>query len=218
MDQRTDESQPKTDITALGSSSTISRLKTEIATLRSRTEPATKREIAAQLAALEAIYGAPVGWEESMGLYMQLLAHLPTGVLIEAVERHIRTSKWFPKPSELLDGTAEEIHERRGDHDRALGRLLDLEAPPDIPRLQAIAQGSGRSAGIARERLAALGIEVEKPREPTGEGRPHNPRPIEEDRKPLRPLAELLAAPKAIEDPAIAAQIAEWSRQLGGLP
>ena len=63
---------------------------------------ASDEEILLLLKALCRIYGTPEGFDISSAIYVELLPY-PLSVLNEAVKQHMRTNKWFPKPSELIE-------------------------------------------------------------------------------------------------------------------
>jgi hypothetical protein len=64
--------------------------------------PASAKAIAVLLEPLCWVYGTPVNWENAAGIYIDMLRQ-PETVIAEAVRQHIQTSRWFPKPAELLD-------------------------------------------------------------------------------------------------------------------
>lgn len=90
----------------LSSSSTI-------ATAKERLRPATREQIASILAGLTAVYGRPEGWDFAIKLYVAALAELPLDVLDQAASTHLATSKYFPKPSELLELTRDQMSGRK---------------------------------------------------------------------------------------------------------
>lgn len=120
---------PNSVTTPPAESCSISRCKAMIEQTETSLRCATTREIVGQLGILEAVYGAPAGWEQSAKIYVRLLSHLPIDLLAEAVERHVRTSKWFPKPAELLEGTGEEIIARRETLRWQSEKISELKAP-----------------------------------------------------------------------------------------
>jgi hypothetical protein len=64
--------------------------------------PASAKELVPLLQRLCAVYGTPPGWEDACGIYIDVLRQ-PATVLATAVRAHIEQSRWFPKPSELLE-------------------------------------------------------------------------------------------------------------------
>lgn len=70
--------------------------------LKARYSPANEKEIGVLLAGLCSIYGTPDCIEISTPIYVDLLEY-PLEVLQAAIKSHCRSSKWFPKPSELIE-------------------------------------------------------------------------------------------------------------------
>lgn len=46
-------------------------------------------------------------------IYMRTLKHVPTAILVDAVERALEKETWFPEPAKLLNHAADIIDERR---------------------------------------------------------------------------------------------------------
>lgn len=59
------------------------------------------KEAVALLKALCVVYGTPEEFDKALPFYVELLPY-PAEILKQAVEGHMKTSKWFPKPAELI--------------------------------------------------------------------------------------------------------------------
>jgi hypothetical protein len=93
-----DDHRPRIVIIAERRSLSERRLRTAEAALN----PASAKEVVQLLQRLCAVYGTPPGWEDACEVYLDVLRQ-PAAVLAAAVRAHIEQSRWFPKPSELLD-------------------------------------------------------------------------------------------------------------------
>lgn len=54
----------------------------------------------------------PFGMVEAR-IYMRTLKHVPSGILVSAIERALETEEWFPEPAKLLNIAADVIEEQR---------------------------------------------------------------------------------------------------------
>lgn len=124
---------PSSAIVPRENSSSNLRCRERIDAAKAQLRPASRRQIAAQLEVLEAIYGPPAGLEQSAGMYLELWSQLPPDVLSDAIKAHIRKSKFFPKPSEILELASEEMIFRREDVDYGCEQLARLDEPRDHP-------------------------------------------------------------------------------------
>jgi hypothetical protein len=93
-----DDHRPRNVIVAERRSLSERRLRTAEAAL----DPASAKQVVQLLQQLCAIYGTPPGWEDACRIYLDVLRQ-PAAVLAAAVRAHIEQSRWFPKPSELLE-------------------------------------------------------------------------------------------------------------------
>lgn len=183
------------------SASTTMQQRTTV--LQESLKGSTKRDIAAALAMLIAVFGEPPNWEQAEKIYFDLLRDIPPDVLEHAVRAHMRTSKWFPKPAELLLFAQVDID------DRTRGLRIANAEHARASRLPE----PGRVSAPTEEEIAAIYAKhgVPRPSLHTGRERPVEPKPPR-----IKPWSELQQAPKASADPATAAKIAKWAAELPG--
>jgi hypothetical protein len=78
------------------------------------TRPASPQEIVVLLDGLCVVYGYPENFDRATAIYVDLLEY-PLDILKAAVAEHMRTSKWFPKPAELIVLCEPAMFDRRAD-------------------------------------------------------------------------------------------------------
>lgn len=119
------------------------------------------KEAVALLKALRVVYGTPEEFDQALPFYIELLPY-PAEILKQAVEQHMRTSKWFPKPAELiaLCEDAIEPYRRKLDDARAdldfvnseqyqtLGEYLELRERLHGPRAPGDYSGNRGSSAL----------------------------------------------------------------------
>lgn len=94
---------------------------------------ATPREIRLALAPLVAINlsNMPVEWELALPIYVEALSDIPLDLLRNAIMMHIRSSEWFPKPSQLRALICGELDRRRDALSELKIEQIELQRPPE---------------------------------------------------------------------------------------
>ena len=102
------ENQERTNLPTRSASSALSSKKSAAASLRKRlSQKPSKADVTKILARLSAVYGPPQGGDGMAQVMVAEWQHamdfLPVEALNAAVEQAIRTLKFWPKPSELIE-------------------------------------------------------------------------------------------------------------------
>ena len=76
-------------------------------------EPADPREGAAVMEHTLELYGMPDNWRRTVEFYLEVIEDLPLDIIIDTFRTIRRTSKWFPKPSEIRDAISSVFWQRK---------------------------------------------------------------------------------------------------------
>jgi hypothetical protein len=76
-------------------------------------EPVNPKALAVLMNQTFAIWPLPENWQQIAPVYREALEEIPLD-LVQSALKHVRlTSKWFPKPSELIDPVRSEMEKRK---------------------------------------------------------------------------------------------------------
>lgn len=86
-------------------------------------EPISPKALAVLMNQTFAIWPLPENWQQIAPVYREALEAIPLD-LVQSALKHVRlTSKWFPKPSELIDPVRAEMENRK----QTLRRLTTMD-------------------------------------------------------------------------------------------
>jgi hypothetical protein len=100
-------------------------------------EPINPKALAVLMNQTFAIWPLPENWQQIAPIYREALEAIPLD-LVQSALKHVRlTSKWFPKPSELIDPVRSEMENRKQTLRRLttmdmLARKQGQQAPPAV--------------------------------------------------------------------------------------
>lgn len=91
----------------------LETVQTQLDRWKPHCQPADPKIVAAMLDKTLAIYGLPANWNEIAEFYLEVFENAPLDLVTKSL-KHVRlTSKFFPKPSELLEPIEKELNRRR---------------------------------------------------------------------------------------------------------